>query len=54
MTEAGLEKETAEAFAGRMTDEQKALEMLAEAGFKDIRVEHVDGDIFNDYYIARK
>jgi ubiquinone/menaquinone biosynthesis C-methylase UbiE len=39
---------------GTVWGEQKALEMLAAAGFMDIRVEHVDGDIFNNYYIARK
>ena len=38
---------------GAMWGEQKALEMLAEAGFTDVRVETVDGDIGNNYYVAR-
>jgi SAM-dependent methyltransferase len=38
---------------GAMWGEQKALEMLAEAGFTDVRVETVDGDIGNSYYVAR-
>ena len=28
--------------------------MLAEAGFTDVRVETVDGDIGNYYYVATK
>jgi hypothetical protein len=28
--------------------------MLAEAGFSDIRVETVEGDIANNYYVAIK
>jgi SAM-dependent methyltransferase len=39
---------------GTMWGEQKAQEMLREAGFSDIAVEHVEGDIMNNYYIARK
>ena len=39
---------------GTMWGEQKALELLAEAGLTDVRVEQVEGDIFNNYYIARK
>ena len=39
---------------GTVWGEQKALEMLGEAGFKNIAVEHVEGDIFNNYYIAAK
>jgi len=39
---------------GTVWGEQKALEMLADAGFKDVSVEHVEGDVFNNYYIARK
>jgi ubiquinone/menaquinone biosynthesis C-methylase UbiE len=39
---------------GTVWGEQKALQMLAEAGFRDLRVEHVEGDAFNNYYIARK
>jgi len=39
---------------GTVWGEQKALLMLEEAGFGNIRVEHVEGDIFNNYYIARR
>jgi len=39
---------------GTVWGEQKALEMLAAAGFKDIEVKRVEGDILNNYYIARK
>jgi Zn-dependent membrane protease YugP len=36
-----------------MWGEQKALELFAEAGFSDVEVKHVEGDIMNNYYIAR-
>jgi 2-polyprenyl-3-methyl-5-hydroxy-6-metoxy-1,4-benzoquinol methylase len=39
---------------GTMWGEQKALELLAEAGFRDVAVKQVEGDPFNNYYIARK
>jgi SAM-dependent methyltransferase len=39
---------------GAVWGEQKALELLAEAGFGDVEVKTVDGDIVNNYYIARK
>jgi SAM-dependent methyltransferase len=39
---------------GTMWGEQKALEMLSEAGFSDVSVRNVEGDILNSYYIARK
>jgi 2-polyprenyl-3-methyl-5-hydroxy-6-metoxy-1,4-benzoquinol methylase len=39
---------------GAMWGERQARELLAEAGFHDVAVEHVDGDIFNSFYIARK
>jgi ubiquinone/menaquinone biosynthesis C-methylase UbiE len=39
---------------GNMWGEQKARELFAEAGFKDIGVKKVEGDIMNNYYIARK
>jgi SAM-dependent methyltransferase len=39
---------------GAVWGEQKALAMLAEAGFSDIRVETVEGDIANNYYVAIK
>jgi ubiquinone/menaquinone biosynthesis C-methylase UbiE len=39
---------------GTVWGEQKARELLAEAGFGDIDVRQVEGDIMNNYYIARK
>jgi SAM-dependent methyltransferase len=39
---------------GAVWGEQKALQMLTEAGFTDVRVETVDGDIANNYYVAAK
>lgn len=33
---------------------QKAQQMLADAGFGEVEVEQVEGDILNNYYIARK
>lgn len=39
---------------GTMWGEQKALEMLAEAGFTAVEVKHLDGDVFNNYYIATR
>ena len=39
---------------GTVWGEQKARELLTEAGFKQIDVEHVEGDIFNSYYVCRK
>ena len=39
---------------GTVWGEQKALQMLGEAGFRDVRTEHVEGDVFNNYYLARK
>ena len=39
---------------GNMWGEQKARELLQEAGFKDIQVKSVEGDIMNAYYICRK
>jgi SAM-dependent methyltransferase len=39
---------------GNMWGMQKARELLAEAGFKDAEVKHVEGDIMNAYYICRK
>ena len=37
---------------GAMWGTQKALEMLGEAGFTKIDVETVEGDTFNNYYVA--
>jgi ubiquinone/menaquinone biosynthesis C-methylase UbiE len=39
---------------GTMWGEQKALEMMKDAGFKDVQIEHVEADILNTYYIAKK
>jgi ubiquinone/menaquinone biosynthesis C-methylase UbiE len=39
---------------GTVWGEQKARELLTEAGFNKIDIEHVEGDIFNSYYICRK
>jgi ubiquinone/menaquinone biosynthesis C-methylase UbiE len=39
---------------GAMWGRQKALAMLAEAGFTNVEMKNVDGDIFNNYYIAHK
>ncbi len=39
---------------GTVWGTQKAKELLGEAGFKQIDVKFVEGDIFNAYYIARK
>jgi SAM-dependent methyltransferase len=38
---------------GTVWGEQKARELLAEAGFTDVQVKQVAGDILNNYYIAR-
>ena len=39
---------------GAVWGEQTALAMLADAGFTNVNVEHVPGDIFNVYYVAQK
>jgi SAM-dependent methyltransferase len=39
---------------GTVWGEQKAVEMLGEAGFSDVQVERVDGDPFNNYYVAKR
>lgn len=39
---------------GAMWGKQKAQQMLAEAGFTHVDVKRVEGDLFNNYYIARK
>jgi SAM-dependent methyltransferase len=39
---------------GTAWGEQKALEMLREAGFGQVDVKRVEGDVINSYYIARK
>ncbi|HXZ77746.1 MAG TPA: hypothetical protein VEH31_43685, partial [Streptosporangiaceae bacterium] len=39
---------------GTMWGEQKAQEMLTDAGFTSIETAHVDGNIVNTYFIATK
>jgi SAM-dependent methyltransferase len=39
---------------GTMWGEQKARELLAEAGFKNVDIKHVEGDIMNAYYVCGK
>lgn len=39
---------------GTMWGEQKARQMLADAGFTSVELKHVEGDILNNYYIATK
>ncbi|MGH8895773.1 MAG: class I SAM-dependent methyltransferase [Egibacteraceae bacterium] len=39
---------------GTMWGEQKALEMLADAGFGEVDVRRVEGDVFNNFYVAQK
>jgi SAM-dependent methyltransferase len=39
---------------GTAWGEQKALQMLADAGFTGIEIKRVESDPFNNYYIARK
>jgi SAM-dependent methyltransferase len=39
---------------GTLWGEQMAIEELKRAGFKDITVEKVEGDVLNNYYVARK
>lgn len=38
---------------GTACGEEKAQEMLADAGFNGVDTTYVDADIFNTYYIAR-
>jgi Zn-dependent membrane protease YugP len=39
---------------GVVCGEQRARQMLADAGFRDVEVEQVEGDLLNNYYLARK
>ncbi len=39
---------------GAVWGEQKARELLTEAGFSDVSVHQVPGDIFNNFYVARR
>lgn len=38
---------------GTVWGEQLALEMLADAGFNRVEVKQIEGDFFNNYYVAR-
>jgi len=37
-----------------MWGEQVATRMLHEAGFTDVAIDTVEGDAFNNYYVARR
>jgi ubiquinone/menaquinone biosynthesis C-methylase UbiE len=39
---------------GTMWGEQKTLELMGEAGFKDVEVKQIEGDIQNNYYVTQK
>jgi hypothetical protein len=39
---------------GAMWGEQKAREMLTEAGFTQVEVKRIEDDLFNSYYVATK
>jgi hypothetical protein len=39
---------------GTMWGEQKALELLRAAGFRDVEIKRVEADILNSYYVAPK
>lgn len=39
---------------GTVWGRQKAVEMLGQAGFGNVEIRNVEGDIFNYYYVARK
>ncbi|MBF6438376.1 class I SAM-dependent methyltransferase [Nocardia cyriacigeorgica] len=39
---------------GTVWGEQKALSMLADAGFTDVRIHHEEADPLNSYYVAQK
>ena len=39
---------------GAVWGEQSARRMLAEAGFSEVEVEQIEGDSFNNYFIATK
>jgi ubiquinone/menaquinone biosynthesis C-methylase UbiE len=39
---------------GTVWGKEKALEMFAAAGFNDIAVHNVEGDMFNNYYVMKK
>jgi Zn-dependent membrane protease YugP len=39
---------------GTMWGEQRARQMLADAGFTHVELKEVEGDLFNNYYVATK
>ena len=39
---------------GAMWGEQKAMQVLGEAGFGRVAVKRIEGDIFNNYYVTGK
>jgi len=39
---------------GTMWSKEMAIKKLTEAGFKDIYVKSIEGDIINYYYLSRK
>lgn len=39
---------------GAMWGEQKALQMLADAGFTRVEIKRIESDLFNNYYLATK
>jgi hypothetical protein len=39
---------------GTLWGEETAVEMLAEAGFRDIEVRQLPHDFMNNFYVARK
>jgi SAM-dependent methyltransferase len=38
---------------GTMWGQELALEMIGKAGFREVKVERVEGDLMNNYYVAR-
>ena len=40
--------------AWHMWGEQKARQMLADAGFDTVETKHIDGEIFNNYYVTMR
>jgi hypothetical protein len=39
---------------GNMWGEQKTRDYLADAGFRDVAVKKVEGDIINNFYVCTK
>jgi hypothetical protein len=38
---------------GTMWGQETALQMLGAAGFENVQVQRVEGDLMNNYYVAR-